>query len=74
MKIQLKTVFGDLIFAGDFSSVAELVKAALGARKSLRIRRAEVRIRPTTTFSDNWTEECAPGIHFYITREEAEAH
>ena len=25
-------------------------------------------------FSDNWQEECAGGIHFYITRAEAEAH
>ena len=23
---------------------------------------------------DNWQNECAGGIHFYITREEAEAH
>ena len=25
-------------------------------------------------FDDNWQNECAGGIHFYITREEAEAH
>ena len=25
-------------------------------------------------FNENWQEECAGGIHFYITREEAEAH
>ena len=25
-------------------------------------------------WSENWQEECAGGIHFYITREEAEAH
>ena len=25
-------------------------------------------------FDENWQEECAGGIHFYITREEAEAH
>ena len=25
-------------------------------------------------FSDNWQDECAPGIHFYITRIEAENH
>ena len=24
------------------------------------------------SFSDNWQEECAPGIHFFITRSEAE--
>ena len=36
MKLELRTVFGELIFEGDFSSVAELVKAALAAKKSLR--------------------------------------
>ncbi len=35
MKLQLNTVFGDLIFEGDFASVAELVLAALAAKKSL---------------------------------------
>jgi len=25
-------------------------------------------------WSDDWQQECAGGIHFYITREEAEAH
>ena len=25
-------------------------------------------------WSDDWTQECAGGLHFYITREEAEAH
>jgi hypothetical protein len=29
-------------------------------------------VRPLNGFSDDWTDECAPGIHFYITREEAE--
>ena len=28
---------------------------------------------PTEPFSEVWTEECASGIHFLITREEAEA-
>jgi hypothetical protein len=30
-------------------------------------------VRPDK-WDDNWQEECASGIHFYITREEAEAH
>lgn len=36
MKLELRTVCGELIFEGDFSSVSELVKAALAAKKSLR--------------------------------------
>ena len=35
MNIQLKTVFGDLIFEGDFACIADAVKAALAAKKSL---------------------------------------
>ena len=36
MKLELKTVFGDLIFEGDFPSMKELVLAAVAAKKSLR--------------------------------------
>ena len=25
-------------------------------------------------FDRNWQEECAPGVHFFITRAEAEAY
>jgi hypothetical protein len=35
MNIQLKTIFGDLIFEGDFSSISDAVKAALAAKKTL---------------------------------------
>jgi len=35
MNLQLKTVLGELIFEGDFSCVADLVRAALAAKKSL---------------------------------------
>ena len=35
MKLELKTIFGDLIFEGDFPSMRELVLAAVAARKSL---------------------------------------
>ena len=31
-------------------------------------------VRPSTPFSEDWQEECEPGIHFYITRLEAENH
>lgn len=29
-------------------------------------------VRPSTPFDENWVEECSTGIHFYITRLEAE--
>ena len=29
-------------------------------------------VRPTTTFSEDWFNECESGIHFFITRIEAE--
>ena len=35
-----------------------------------KYRKGEV-VRPDS-FSDNWRDECAPGIHFFITRIEAE--
>jgi hypothetical protein len=31
-------------------------------------------VRPAKPFDENWQEECASGIHFYITRIEAENH
>lgn len=31
-------------------------------------------VTPKEPFSEQWTEECASGIHFWITREEAEAY
>lgn len=31
-------------------------------------------VKPLKQFSDNWVDECASGIHFYITRIEAENH
>ena len=35
--------------------------------------RAGERVTPDS-FCDDWLEECAPGIHFFITRAEAEAY
>ena len=29
-------------------------------------------VKPSRAFSEEWQDECAPGIHFFITREEAE--
>lgn len=31
-------------------------------------------VTPTTPFDENRWEECAPGIHFFVTREEAERY
>ena len=31
-------------------------------------------VKPTTPFDENRWEECAPGIHFFVTREEAERY
>ena len=164
MKIEIKSVFGAVLFEGDFSSVAEAVKAAILSRANLsganlsradlsganlyganlsrekadtiyqthtilpegdligykklaggviaklkipadakrvgglvgRKCRAEFAIvlegsgksrhdnqfvyevgatvRPTEKFDDDVREECRPGIHFFITRAEAEAY
>ncbi|ODR25798.1 pentapeptide repeat-containing protein [Mycolicibacterium porcinum] len=34
-------------------------------------RKGEI-VRPTKPFDENWTDECSTGIHFFITRLEAE--
>ena len=31
-------------------------------------------VKPTTPFDENRWKECAPGIHFFVTREEAELY
>ena len=31
-------------------------------------------IKPTTTFDENYTNECSSGIHFFITKIEAEEY
>jgi hypothetical protein len=31
-------------------------------------------VRPTGKFDENWMEECSTGIHFFITRIEAERY
>jgi hypothetical protein len=31
-------------------------------------------VKPISQFSENWVEECDSGIHFYITKLEAEMH
>ncbi len=53
----------------DGSPVAEAISGHDGVTK---YKKGET-VKPDS-FSDNWQEECAPGIHFFITREEAEAY
>ena len=31
-------------------------------------------VKPKSAFDDDWTDECSSGIHFYITKLEAENH
>ena len=38
------------------------------------IYRAGETVVPKNGFSEDWLSECEAGLHFYITREEAEAH
>ena len=38
------------------------------------IYKAGLVIKPEQPFCEEWTEECASGIHFFITKEEAEAY
>jgi hypothetical protein len=58
----------------EFADVLEVIGADVGVaqhdNKTEYI--AGIRVTPDA-FSDDWQEECAPGIHFFITRAEAEA-
>ena len=58
-----------------FADVLEVHGAEYGvSRHDGRTRyRVGERVTPDT-FNDNWKEECAEGIHFFITRAEAEAY
>ena len=48
-------------------------KEAVSQRDNKFVYRIGETVRPDR-FSEEWQEECAPGIHFFITREEAEAY
>lgn len=50
------------------------VKEATSTHDHSFIYKVGETVKPTTRFSDEWTEECASGIHFYITKIEAENH
>src|SRR5690606_14339163 len=60
----------------EFADVLEVFGADVGITDSHGPRteyRTGVRVVPDG-FSENWQDECAPGIHFVITRAEAEAY
>ena len=59
----------------EFVDVLQVVNAEVGISIHDGITRYEVGQRVSCDkWNDDWQEECAGGIHFYITKEEAEAH
>ena len=59
----------------EFADVLEVIGAveAISQHDGKTIYRAGERITPHS-FDENWQNECSGGIHFYITRLEAENH
>ena len=59
----------------EFADVLEVIGAEVGISKhdGKTEYRAGQRVTPDS-FDDNWQDECAPGIHFFITKAEAEAY
>ena len=57
----------------EFADVLEIdgAEVAISSHDGKTEYRVGQRVMPDS-FSDDWQEECAPGIHFFITREEAE--
>ncbi len=57
----------------EFADVLEIIGAeqAVSSHDGVTVYRAGERVTPDS-FDENWQEECAPGIHFFITKEEAE--
>ncbi|NTA48193.1 pentapeptide repeat-containing protein [Agrobacterium tumefaciens] len=57
----------------EFADVLEIIGAeqAVSSHDGVTVYRAGERVTPDR-FDENWQEECAPGIHFFITKEEAE--
>ncbi len=57
----------------EFADVIEIIGAdeAISSHDGVTVYRAGERVTPDS-FDENWQEECASGIHFFITKEEAE--
>ena len=60
----------------EFAKVIEISSGteAISEYNNKFIYRVGEIVRPLEPFSENWQEECESGIHFYITRIEAENH
>ena len=59
----------------EYADVMEVIGAEVGISDHDRMTEYRAGERVTCDkWIDDWQEECAGGIHFYITREEAEAH
>ena len=60
----------------EFAKVLEINegKEAFSIHDSTFIYKVGKIVKPIKPFSDNWMEECESGIHFYITKIEAENH
>ena len=59
----------------EFADVLEVIGAEVGI--STHDGKTEYRVGQRVTpdsFDDNWTDECSHGVHFFITRLEAEAY
>jgi len=58
----------------EFADVLEVIGATEGVsiyKEKITYRQGE-RVKPLNPFDENWCKECSSGIHFYITRLEAE--
>jgi hypothetical protein len=58
----------------EFADVVEIIGATIAYSQHERSFKYVVgeRVRPTDGFSEDWMEECASGIHFFISKLEAE--
>jgi len=59
----------------EYADVLEVIGGEVGV--SLHDRKTEYRVGQRVTpdtWDADWTQECSSGLHFYITRAEAEAH
>ena len=62
----------------EFAKVLEIIGTDVGFALSSYDEKFTYRVgetvKPTEPFCENWQDECASGIHFYITKIEAENH
>jgi Family of unknown function (DUF5758)/Pentapeptide repeats (8 copies) len=64
----------------EYAEVIEITKGSRKLKTALSTYDGDFKyevgktVKPLEPFSENWTNECASGIHFYITKIEAEKH